>query len=93
MVARSSSACSRTCSRKACGAASFRSDLDTRLAVLGILGMANAVANWYRSEDVRSSASAPSSPGSWSTAWRNARSALDAAGAAVRRLTRPTAKF
>ena len=30
----------------------FRSDLDTRLAVLGILGMANAVANWYRSEDV-----------------------------------------
>src|SRR5689334_16589662 len=30
----------------------FRSDLDTRLAVLGILGMANAVANWYRSEEV-----------------------------------------
>jgi TetR/AcrR family transcriptional regulator, cholesterol catabolism regulator len=30
----------------------FRSDLDTRLAVLGILGMANAVANWYRGEDV-----------------------------------------
>jgi len=30
----------------------FRSDLDTRLAVLGILGMSNAVANWYRSEDV-----------------------------------------
>jgi AcrR family transcriptional regulator len=30
----------------------FRSNLDTRLAVLGILGMANAVANWYRSEDV-----------------------------------------
>ena len=29
----------------------FRSDLDTRLAVLGILGMANAVANWYRSEE------------------------------------------
>jgi AcrR family transcriptional regulator len=28
----------------------FRADLDTRLAVLGILGMANAVANWYRSE-------------------------------------------
>jgi TetR/AcrR family transcriptional regulator, cholesterol catabolism regulator len=30
----------------------FRTDLDTRLAVLGILGMANAVANWYRSEEV-----------------------------------------
>jgi AcrR family transcriptional regulator len=30
----------------------FRSDLDTRLAVLGILGMSNAVANWYRTEDV-----------------------------------------
>jgi TetR/AcrR family transcriptional regulator, cholesterol catabolism regulator len=30
----------------------FRADLDTRLAVLGILGMANAVANWYRKEDV-----------------------------------------
>src|SRR5882757_263453 len=30
----------------------FRSDLDTRLAVLGILGMANAVANWYRAEAV-----------------------------------------
>src|SRR5258707_11053109 len=30
----------------------FRSDLDTRLAVLGILGMANAVANWYRTEEV-----------------------------------------
>jgi AcrR family transcriptional regulator len=30
----------------------FRADLDTRLAVLGILGMANAVANWYRSEAV-----------------------------------------
>src|SRR5262249_20131768 len=29
----------------------FRSDLDTRLAVLGILGMANAVANWYHNED------------------------------------------
>ena len=29
----------------------FRSDLDTRLAVLGILGMANAVANWYRTEE------------------------------------------
>src|SRR5262245_42370862 len=28
----------------------FRADLDARLAVLGILGMANAVANWYRSE-------------------------------------------
>ena len=27
-------------------------DLDTRLAVLGILGMSNAVANWYRTEDV-----------------------------------------
>jgi hypothetical protein len=30
----------------------FRSDLDTRLAVLGILGMANGVANWYRTEEV-----------------------------------------
>ena len=30
----------------------FRSDLDTRLAVLGILGMANAVANWYRAEEM-----------------------------------------
>jgi AcrR family transcriptional regulator len=30
----------------------FRSDLDTRLAVLGILGMVNAVANWYRAEEV-----------------------------------------
>ena len=30
----------------------FRPDLDTRLAVLGILGMANAVANWYRKEDM-----------------------------------------
>jgi hypothetical protein len=28
----------------------FRPDLDTRLAVLGILGMANAVANWYHNE-------------------------------------------
>jgi hypothetical protein len=30
----------------------FRPDLDTRLAVLGILGMANAVANWHRKEEV-----------------------------------------
>jgi TetR/AcrR family transcriptional regulator, cholesterol catabolism regulator len=30
----------------------FRPDLDTRLVVLGILGMANAVASWYRHEDV-----------------------------------------
>jgi AcrR family transcriptional regulator len=30
----------------------FRPDLDTRLVVLGILGMANAVASWYRNEDV-----------------------------------------
>ena len=30
----------------------FRADLDTRLAALGILGMANAVANWYRKEEV-----------------------------------------
>jgi AcrR family transcriptional regulator len=29
----------------------FRSDLDTRLAVLAILGMANTVASWYRSEE------------------------------------------
>ena len=29
----------------------FRSNLDTRLAVLAILGMANAVASWYRSEE------------------------------------------
>jgi AcrR family transcriptional regulator len=30
----------------------FRADLDTRLATLGILGMANAVASWYRNEGV-----------------------------------------
>ena len=30
----------------------FRTDLDTRLAVLAILGMANAAANWYRHEEV-----------------------------------------
>jgi AcrR family transcriptional regulator len=30
----------------------FRSDLDTRLAALATLGMANAVANWYHKEDV-----------------------------------------
>ncbi len=30
----------------------FRSDLDTRLAMLGILGMANTVASWYRREEV-----------------------------------------
>src|SRR5262249_42371427 len=30
----------------------FRADLDTRLAVLAILGMSNAVANWYRNEEV-----------------------------------------
>jgi AcrR family transcriptional regulator len=30
----------------------FRPDLDPRLVVLGILGMANAVASWYRNEDV-----------------------------------------
>jgi AcrR family transcriptional regulator len=30
----------------------FRADLDTRLATLGILGMANAVASCYRNEDV-----------------------------------------
>ncbi len=30
----------------------FRSDLDTRLAALATLGMANAVANWFRKEDV-----------------------------------------
>ncbi|MCC6779961.1 MAG: TetR family transcriptional regulator [Hyphomicrobiales bacterium] len=29
----------------------FRSDLDTRLAMLGIFGMANAVASWYRHEE------------------------------------------
>jgi TetR/AcrR family transcriptional regulator, cholesterol catabolism regulator len=29
----------------------FRSDLDTRLAVLAILGMVNAVASWYRAEE------------------------------------------
>ena len=29
----------------------FRSDLDTRLAVLGLLGMANGVASWYRAEE------------------------------------------
>ena len=30
----------------------FRHDLDTRLATLAILGMANAAAGWYRKEDV-----------------------------------------
>jgi TetR/AcrR family transcriptional regulator, cholesterol catabolism regulator len=30
----------------------FRADLDTRLTVLAILGMANAAANWYRHEEV-----------------------------------------
>src|SRR5215472_14675352 len=30
----------------------FRADLDTRLAVLAILGMSNAVANWYRNEEI-----------------------------------------
>ena len=30
----------------------FRADLDTRIAVLGILGMANAAATWYRTEEV-----------------------------------------
>ena len=30
----------------------FRADLDTRLATLAILGMANAVASWYRKEEV-----------------------------------------
>jgi AcrR family transcriptional regulator len=30
----------------------FRSDLDTRLAVLGILGMVNTVASWHRAEEV-----------------------------------------
>lgn len=30
----------------------FRVDLDTRLATLAILGMANAVSAWYRKEDV-----------------------------------------
>jgi AcrR family transcriptional regulator len=30
----------------------LRSDLDTRLAVLGILGMVNAVANWHHTEEV-----------------------------------------
>jgi AcrR family transcriptional regulator len=30
----------------------FRHDLDTRLATLGILGMANAAASWFRKEDV-----------------------------------------
>ena len=30
----------------------FRSDLDTRLAVLALLGMLNAVAHWYPKEDV-----------------------------------------
>jgi TetR/AcrR family transcriptional regulator, cholesterol catabolism regulator len=29
----------------------FRSDLDTRLAALGILGMANAVAHWHAKEE------------------------------------------
>jgi len=30
----------------------FRHDLDTRLATLAILGMANAAASWYRKEEV-----------------------------------------
>jgi AcrR family transcriptional regulator len=30
----------------------FRSDIDTRLTTLAILGMANAVASWYRNEEV-----------------------------------------
>ena len=30
----------------------FRANLDTRLAVLAILGMSNAVANWYRNEEI-----------------------------------------
>jgi len=30
----------------------FRSDMDTRLTALAILGMANAVASWYRKEEV-----------------------------------------
>jgi AcrR family transcriptional regulator len=30
----------------------FRHDVDTRLAALAILGMANAVASWYRKEEV-----------------------------------------
>jgi AcrR family transcriptional regulator len=30
----------------------FRSDLDTRLTALATLGMANAVASWFRKEDV-----------------------------------------
>jgi len=30
----------------------FRSDLDTRLVVLAVLGMANEVARWYRHEEV-----------------------------------------
>ena len=30
----------------------FRADLDTRLAVLATLGMANAAANWYRHEEM-----------------------------------------
>jgi AcrR family transcriptional regulator len=30
----------------------FRHDLDTRLATLAILGMANAAAGWYRKEEV-----------------------------------------
>ena len=29
----------------------FRSDVDTRLPVLGFLGMANGVASWYRAEE------------------------------------------
>ncbi|HEY7662420.1 MAG TPA: TetR/AcrR family transcriptional regulator [Xanthobacteraceae bacterium] len=30
----------------------FRADLDTRLAVLALLGMANAVAGWHRAEEI-----------------------------------------
>jgi hypothetical protein len=41
----------------------FRSDLDTRLAVLGILGMANARRTGTAARRWRSTASAPSSSG------------------------------
>jgi len=38
--------------REGVRSAEFRHDLDTRLATLAILGMANATASWYRKEEV-----------------------------------------
>ena len=51
MVARTGAGV-RKRSQGRCASGRIPLDLDTRLAVLGILGMANAVANWYRAEEV-----------------------------------------